>query len=56
MQIWACRRRFAYLSNLITLQPGDLIISKPPRASPVKAAIGSRATGRRGRPVVTYKA
>ncbi len=37
MQIWTVREQIAYLSNLITLQPGDLIFSGTPAGvGPIK--------------------
>jgi fumarylpyruvate hydrolase len=44
MQIWSVPEQIAYLSNLITLQPGDLIFSGTPAGvGPVKA--GDRLEG-----------
>ena len=38
MQIWSVPEQIAYLSNLITLQPGDLIFSGTPAGvGPIKA-------------------
>jgi len=58
MQIWSVPEQIAYLSNLITLQPGDLIFSGTPAGvGPVKA--GDRLEGHVdgvGDLVITYKA
>jgi fumarylpyruvate hydrolase len=57
MQIWSVPEQIAYLSNLITLQPGDLIFSGTPAGvGPIKA--GDRLEGHVdgvGELVVTYK-
>jgi fumarylpyruvate hydrolase len=58
MQIWSLPEQINYLSNLITLQPGDLIFSGTPAGvGPVKA--GDKLEGHVdgvGDLVVTYKA
>ena len=58
MQIWRLPEQISYLSNLITLQPGDLIFSGTPAGvGPVKA--GDKLVGRVdgvGDLTVTYKA
>ncbi len=57
MQIWSVPEQIAYLSNLITLQPGDLIFSGTPAGvGPVKA--GDKLEGHVdgvGELVITYK-
>lgn len=57
MQIWSVPEQIAYLSNLITLQPGDLIFSGTPAGvGPIKA--GDKLEGHVdgvGDLVVTYK-
>ena len=58
MQIWTVPEQIAYLSSLITLQPGDLIFSGTPAGvGPIKA--GDKLEGHVdgvGDLVVTYKA
>jgi fumarylpyruvate hydrolase len=58
MQIWSLPEQINYLSNLITLQPGDLIFSGTPAGvGPIKA--GDKLEGHVdgvGDLVVTYKA
>ena len=58
MQIWSVPEQIAYLSELITLQPGDLIFSGTPAGvGPIKA--GDKLEGRVdgvGDLVLTYKA
>ena len=57
MQIWSVPEQIAYLSNLITLQPGDLIFSGTPAGvGPIKA--GDKLEGHVdgvGDLVVTYR-
>jgi fumarylpyruvate hydrolase len=57
MQIWSVPEQIAYLSNLITLQPGDIIFSGTPAGvGPIKA--GDRLEGHVdgvGELVITYK-
>ena len=57
MQIWSVPEQIAYLSNLITLQPGDLIFSGTPAGvGPIKA--GDKLEGHVdgvGDLIVTYK-
>jgi len=58
MQIWSLPEQINYLSNLITLQPGDLIFSGTPAGvGPIKA--GDKLEGHVdgvGDLVVTYRA
>ena len=58
MQIWSVPEQIAYLSNLITLEPGDLIFSGTPAGvGPIKA--GDKLEGHVegiGELVISYKA